>query len=178
MHDLALSLEGVGASYRRRSGWLRSERFWALREVSFELRRDEALGVIGRNGAGKSTLLQLLAGILDPDRGQLINHGVRIALLSLQIGFVPYLTGRQNAVLSGILQGLSRCEVERRLDAIQAFAELGEFFDQPISTYSSGIRARLKWCGSKKVSAACRGRPARCWRRTSRQPGWRESRSL
>ena len=143
MNDSVLSLEGVGVAYWRRSGRWRRERFWALREVSFELHRGEALGIIGRNGAGKSTLLQLLAGILSPDRGRLVNHGVRTALLSLQIGFVPYLTGRQNAMLSGILLGLSRREVECQIDEIQEFAELGEFFDQPLSSYSNGMRARL-----------------------------------
>ena len=85
----------------------------------------------------------MLAGILRPDRGELINHGVQAALLSLQIGFVPYLTGRQNALLSGMLIGLHRKEVIEKMADIQAFSELGEFFDQPISTYSSGMKARL-----------------------------------
>lgn len=140
---LALSLQNVGTFYWRQAGYLRKERFWALKDVSFDLRHGESLGVIGRNGAGKSTLLQVLAGILRPDRGNLINHGVQVALLSLQIGFVPYLTGRQNALLSGMLLGLTRREILERMADIQAFSELGDFFDQPISTYSSGMSARL-----------------------------------
>jgi lipopolysaccharide transport system ATP-binding protein len=140
---LALSLQNVGAFYWRQVGYLRREQFWALKDVSFELRHGESLGVIGRNGAGKSTLLQVLAGILRPDRGNLINHGVQVALLSLQIGFVPYLTGRQNALLSGMLLGLTKQEILEKMADIQAFSELGDFFDQPISTYSSGMSARL-----------------------------------
>jgi lipopolysaccharide transport system ATP-binding protein len=87
--------------------------------------------------------LKLLAGILEQDRGTFINTGCTAALLSLQTGFVPYLTGRENAILSGILLGLRRHEVERRMDAIIDFSELGEFIEQPLSTYSSGMRARL-----------------------------------
>lgn len=141
--QLALSLNNVGTFYWRQAGYLRKERFWALKNVSFDLHHGESLGVIGRNGAGKSTLLQVLAGILRPDRGKMINHGVQAALLSLQIGFVPYLTGRQNALLSGMLIGLHRKNVIEKMEDIQNFSELGEFFDQPISTYSSGMKARL-----------------------------------
>lgn len=141
--QLALSLRNVGTFYWRQAGYLRKERFWALKDVSFDLCHGESLGVIGRNGAGKSTLLQVLAGILRPDQGELINHGVQAALLSLQIGFVPYLTGRQNALLSGLLIGLHRKEVIEKMRDIQSFSELGDFFDQPISTYSSGMKARL-----------------------------------
>ncbi|MCB0445941.1 MAG: ABC transporter ATP-binding protein [Gelidibacter sp.] len=140
---LALSLRNVGTFYWRQAGYLRKERFWALKDISFELHHGESLGVIGRNGAGKSTLLQILAGILRPDRGKLVNYGVQLALLSLQIGFVPYLTGRQNALLSGMLIGLHRKEVIEKMEAIKNFSELGDFFDQPISTYSSGMKARL-----------------------------------
>ncbi|MCC8992944.1 MAG: ABC transporter ATP-binding protein [Candidatus Contendobacter sp.] len=141
--SLALSLRNVGAFYWRQAGYLRKERFWALNDISFDLHHGESLGVIGRNGAGKSTLLQVLAGILRPDRGELVNHGVQTALLSLQIGFVPYLSGRQNALLSGMLIGLNRWEVIEKMGDIKAFSELGEFFDQPINTYSSGMKARL-----------------------------------
>jgi lipopolysaccharide transport system ATP-binding protein len=141
--SIALTLKNVGAFYWRRTGYLHKERFWALRDVSFDLHHGESLGVIGRNGAGKSTLLQLLAGILRPDQGTLVNHGVRATLLSLQIGFVPYLSGRQNAILSGMLLGLSKQEVEAKMADIRAFSELGDFFDQPINAYSSGMKARL-----------------------------------
>ena len=141
--SIALTLRNVGAFYWRRTGYLRKERFWALENVSFDLHHGESLGVIGRNGAGKSTLLQLLAGILRPDHGTLVNHGVQATLLSLQIGFVPYLSGRQNAILSGMLLGLSKQEVEQKMTDIRAFSELGDFFDQPINAYSSGMKARL-----------------------------------
>lgn len=143
MGQPALSLHNVAAFYWRQLGYFKRQRFWALEDVSFELSLGESLGVIGRNGAGKSTLLQLLAGITDPDRGVLTNHGVSTTLLSLQLGFVPYLTGRQNALLSGILLGLPRADVVERLDDIKAFSELNEFFEQPVSSYSSGMRARL-----------------------------------
>jgi lipopolysaccharide transport system ATP-binding protein len=138
-----LSLRNVGAYYWRRKSYLKRERFWALKDVSFDLYQGESLGIIGRNGAGKSTLLQLLASIIYPDRGTLVNNGYRAALLSLQIGFVPYLTGRENAILSGMLLGMHREEIEAKMDEIIGFSELGNFFDEPISSYSAGMRARL-----------------------------------
>ena len=138
-----ISLRDVGAFYWRRRSYLRSEKFWALQNVTFDLYQGEALGVIGRNGAGKSTLLKLLTGIIKPDKGDLINNGAQAALLSLQLGFVPYLTGRENAVLSGMLLGLHKAEVEAKMNDIVRFSELGKFFDDPIKTYSSGMVARL-----------------------------------
>ncbi|HEB78489.1 MAG TPA: ABC transporter ATP-binding protein [Methylothermaceae bacterium] len=108
-----------------------------------ELKAGESLGVIGRNGAGKSTLLQLLAGILAPDQGRLINHGVRVSLLALQLGFLPHLSGRDNVFLSGMLLGLRRREIARRFDWIVEFSELGGRIDDPVHTYSAGMSARL-----------------------------------
>lgn len=140
--ESVLSLREVGVCYGQKRGiW--GEPFWALRDVSLVLRRGETLGVIGRNGVGKSTLLRLMAGIIRPDRGVLVNEGVQVSLLSLQVGFVYYLTGRENALLSGMLMGLRRKEVLDRMEAICAFSELGEFFDRPIATYSTGMVARL-----------------------------------
>lgn len=139
-----MSLEHVGLAFRR--GGLRLKprpRFWVLKDVSFELHQGETLGIIGRNAAGKSTLLRLLAGIIAHDRGRFVNRAQSISLQTLQAGFVPYLTGRQNAILSGILLGLRRRDVEACMDAIIDFSELGDFIDQPLSTYSSGMRARL-----------------------------------
>jgi lipopolysaccharide transport system ATP-binding protein len=138
-----MELRNVGTYYWRRQGYLRQERYWAVRDVSFRLYRGETLGVIGRNGAGKSTLLKLLAGIVRPNRGELINHGCQATLLSLQVGFLPGLSGRQNAILSGMLLGLHKRQVEQQLEAIKDFSELGEFFEQPVQTYSSGMGARL-----------------------------------
>lgn len=141
--DAIIELKNVGVRYRRKAGFMRSSAFWALHDVSFDLRHGETLGVIGRNGAGKSTLLRLLAGIIAPDTGEMIRRTERVSLLALQAGFVPALTGRQNATLSGILLGLTHRQVEERMDDMIRFAELEQFIDEPLRTYSSGMRARL-----------------------------------
>lgn len=141
--ELAMSLEHVGVSYWLKKSTFRRRRFWALEDVSFDLYRCDSLGVVGKNGVGKSTLLRLLAGVMSPDHGELKNCGVTCSLLSLNLGFLPYLTGRENAILGGMFQGLRKREVEAKMDEIIAFAELDEFIDQPISTYSSGMTARL-----------------------------------
>lgn len=140
-----LELRNVGVCYRRGYGFLRlrQSEFWAIKDISLDLYAGETLGIIGKNGAGKSTLLRLLAGIIRPDRGEYVNHGYQATLLSLQVGFVPHLTGRENVVLSGLLLGLPLRVIEDRMDAIIEFAELEEFVDEPIQTYSSGMRARL-----------------------------------
>ena len=143
--EFLLSVRNVGVCYRRQGTLFTESKssFWALKDISFDLRRGEVLGVIGRNGAGKSTLLRVLAGIIRPDKGEVINNGCQPSLLSLQVGFLPYLTGRKNAILSSMLLGLKYDEIERKIGMIADFAELGEFFDQPISTYSTGMKARL-----------------------------------
>jgi len=142
-NNLVLSMHHVGVAYRRKKG-IFGDIFWALKDVSLSLHHGETLGVIGRNGAGKSTLLRLIAGIIKPDKGELIQtQGYQASLLTLQLGFVPYLTGRENAILSGMLLGLRKKEITAKLDAIIEFSELGEFIDQPIVTYSSGMAARL-----------------------------------
>lgn len=139
-----LSLQNVGFCYSKRTKFFRKSEYWALKDITFEVYRGETLGVLGRNGAGKSTLLRILAGIFDQDRGLLSRErGCRASLLSLQVGFVPDLNGYENAILSGMLLGLSRKEVEARIPAIREFADLGDFFEQPLRTYSSGMRARL-----------------------------------
>ncbi|MGH0034631.1 MAG: ABC transporter ATP-binding protein [Myxococcota bacterium] len=138
-----LSLSGVGVSYWKRTGLFRRGRFWALQDVSFDVGHGETLGIIGRNGAGKSTLLRLLARVIEPDRGELRSEQITASLLSLKLGFVPTLTGRENAQLSGMLQGLRRAEIAARMDEIVEFSDLQEFIDQPIATYSSGMLARL-----------------------------------
>ncbi len=142
---LLLTVKNVGLCYRRQGTVFKQTKsdFWALRDVSFDLRRGEVLGIIGRNGAGKSTLLRLLAGITSPDKGEVINHGCQPSLLSLQVGFLPYLTGRKNAILSSMLLGRRYNEIALNMNKIADFAELGEFFDQPISTYSTGMKTRL-----------------------------------
>ena len=142
MGDILIELENVGVAFssqRRIAGG----RFWALEDVSLQLRRGERLGVVRRNGAGKSTLLRVIAGILAPDRGKLRRAPVSCQLLSLALGFLPHLSGRDNAVLSGLMLGLRRREIVQRLPAIREFSELGDFFEQPIAAYSAGMTMRL-----------------------------------
>lgn len=139
----AMSLRNVAVSYRRRSGLMRWSKYWALNDVSFDLFRGETLGIVGRNGAGKSTLLRILAGIISPDRGDVVNYGCSVTLQSLRVGFIPHLTGRENAILSGMLLGLHRTYVEDRIDKIIEFSGLEEFIDQPVKMYSTGMQARL-----------------------------------
>lgn len=141
-----ISLRHVGVCYWRGGhiGYRRARSFWALNDVSFDLFHGEALGVIGRNGAGKSTLLRVLAGILRPDRGTITRSSPHIASLqSLQVGFANHLNGRENAILSGMLLGLTYGEVFAVLDQIIDYSELGALIDEPLAVYSSGMRARL-----------------------------------
>jgi lipopolysaccharide transport system ATP-binding protein len=116
---------------------------WALREASFTVAPGEAFGVIGRNGAGKSTLLTLMAGVLRPTSGTVVAPERLTALLELGSGFNPKLTGRQNVFLNGAILGLTRKDINQRLDAIREFADIGEYFDEPVKTYSSGMFLRL-----------------------------------
>jgi ABC-type polysaccharide/polyol phosphate transport system ATPase subunit len=117
--------------------------FWALRDVSFRLVHGESLAVIGPNGAGKSTLLQVLAGIIMPSAGSVEVRGQVSSLLTLGAGFDQDLTGRQNILLAGAFLGMEATEMSRRLPGIIEFADIGQFIDAPIKTYSSGMRARL-----------------------------------
>ncbi len=117
--------------------------FWALRDLDLDVRRGEVLGVVGRNGSGKSTLLQMLCGTLTPTAGTLEVRGRVAALLELGAGFNPEFAGRDNVFLNGAILGLTRADMERRYDAIAAFADIGDYIDQPVRTYSSGMYARL-----------------------------------
>ena len=117
--------------------------FWALKDVCFEVKRGETVGIIGRNGSGKSTLLQIIAGTLDVTRGEVQVHGRVAALLELGSGFNPEFTGRENVYINAAIQGLSKNEIDARFDDIAAFADIGEFLEQPIKTYSSGMLMRL-----------------------------------
>lgn len=118
--------------------------FWALHDVSFDLHRGDTLGVIGRNGAGKSSLLRLIAGIIAPDAGAIIQpKGLRCSMLSIGAGFEPRLTGRQNIMLSGLLLGMNRALVKEREEQVVELADIGDFIDQPVRMYSTGMRARL-----------------------------------
>jgi len=125
--------------------------FYALRDVSFTVRRGEATGIIGRNGSGKSTLLQLIAGTLTPTSGRAVVAGRVSALLELGSGFNPDFTGRENVYLNGAILGLGRREIEARFPAIAEFAEIDEFLDQPVKTYSSGMMMRLAFAVAVNV---------------------------
>ena len=123
----------------------------ALQHASFQLRRGEALGVLGRNGAGKSTLLQLVAGTVTPTTGTVRMAGRVSALLELGSGFNPEFTGRENVFMNATILGLSRREIEDRFDAIASFADIGPFLDQPVKTYSSGMLVRLAFAVQVQV---------------------------
>ena len=125
--------------------WHRTERsqLWALRDIDFDVRSGESLGVLGRNGAGKSTLLQLLAGVTAPTNGVVRVRGRVAPLLSVGVGFHPELTGRENVYVNGTVLGLDKAAIDRRFDDIVAFAELEKFIDTPVKFYSSGMFVRL-----------------------------------
>jgi lipopolysaccharide transport system ATP-binding protein len=142
--ETLLELRSVSYSYRAsRANFARGEHK-VLDNVSFAVRRGEKLGIVGRNGAGKSTLLRLMAGILAPHHGDVLRHPrARCALLSIGLGFQEQLSGRDNALLASMLQGMPKREARARLPEIQKFSELGVSFDEPVKTYSAGMRARL-----------------------------------
>jgi teichoic acid transport system ATP-binding protein len=139
LQDVARDVFGI----KRASNELRRDEFWALNDVSFEVKRGECLGLIGANGAGKSTLLKLLNGVILPDTGTIRVHGRVGGLLELGAGFHPMLTGRENIHLSGAILGLSKKEIDDKFDAIVGFSGLKDFIDSPVKYYSSGMYVRL-----------------------------------
>lgn len=122
---------------------LRSKEFWAIDDVSFELKRGKSLGLIGANGAGKSTLLKLLNGLIKPDRGRITVRGYMGALIELNAGFNPILTGRENIYVKAAVLGIPKRQIDKKIDEIIDFAGLAEFIDTPVQSYSSGMRVRL-----------------------------------
>ena len=154
MGDIRVS--GLGKAYKqypsqwsRLAEWVlpvtraRHVEHWVLKDISFHLRAGESVGIVGANGAGKSTLLKMIAGTVRPSEGEILVGGRVAAMLELGMGFHPDFTGRQNAVMGGQLLGLSLEEISRLMPQIEAFAEIGEYIDQPVRTYSSGMQMRL-----------------------------------
>jgi len=144
MKKLTFDLQNVGVCYRKAASlpW-NINKFWALHDVSFRVYRGETLGVIGRNGAGKSTLLKVLAGIIRPDTGTITRADVTVTMQSIGAGFDPRLTGRQNIFLNGLLLGMDKKQIFQRVNEIIELADIGDFIDEPVKHYSSGMRARL-----------------------------------
>lgn len=138
-----IELEHVGFTYRTRYGLGRRSAIEALSDISFHVKQGETLGLIGRNGCGKSTLLKLLTGIYRPDRGTITRHCRSIALLALSIGFDQQLSGSDNLILASMLMGFSKREALKNRAEIIEFAGLEDYIDQPLKSYSSGMRARL-----------------------------------
>jgi len=140
-HEKQSSLKGTLINFYRRKKGYETQR--ALNEISFEVKKGEFFGIVGRNGSGKSTLLKILAGIYEPTRGTIEIRGKLTPFIELGVGFNPELTGRENVFLNGALLGFSRKEVKKLYKPIVAFAELGRFMDQKLKNYSSGMQVRL-----------------------------------
>lgn len=163
MSEIAISLKNISKCFKRYARPIdrlqelllphrsRAEEFWALREVNLEIPKGQTLGIVGRNGSGKSTMLQIIASTLTPTTGEVQVNGRISALLELGSGFNPEFTGRQNVFFNGQLLGLTRQEIEAKLDEIIAFADIGSFLDQPVKTYSSGMFVRLAFAVATSV---------------------------
>lgn len=137
--DITRSMFGIGYD----TGTLRKAEFWALDDVSFDLKKGETLGIIGVNGSGKSTLLRLITGIFPPDKGCISYKGRIGALIAVGAGFHPHMTGKENIYLNGTILGMTKKEIDSKLDEIVEFADIGDFLEAPVSTYSSGMTVRL-----------------------------------
>jgi lipopolysaccharide transport system ATP-binding protein len=164
--DAVISCRGIGKAfqlYKHRNDQLKQIMFgrwkkfyqphWVLRDISFEVRRGECFGIIGRNGAGKTTLLQTICGITTPTHGEVSIKGRIAPILALGAGFDQELTGGENAMIGGAILGLKRAAIAARLGSIEAFADIGDFFHQPMKMYSSGMTARLAFSICAHVDA-------------------------
>jgi lipopolysaccharide transport system ATP-binding protein len=173
MNDIAIKISGLGKCYEvydqpsdrlkqmvrprlyrllRRQPKQYFREFWALKDISLDVKKGQTVGIIGANGSGKSTLLQLISGTLNPTCGTVEIRGRIAALLELGSGFNPEFTGRENVFLNGAILGLDRSEMEREFANIEAFAEIGDFIDQPVKTYSSGMVVRLAFAVSVHIN--------------------------
>jgi lipopolysaccharide transport system ATP-binding protein len=137
--DVARNMLGINYD----PGKLRKGEFWSLQDIDFELKKGEGIGIVGQNGSGKSTLLRLLNGIFPPDKGRIMVRGKIGALIAVGAGFHPHMTGRENIFLNGIILGMGKKEIEEKFDSIVEFADIGDFLDAPVATYSSGMTVRL-----------------------------------
>lgn len=161
--DSAIELRGVSKKFRLFSSqrdrllealWpkkMRHTEFWALRDIDLVIPRGQTFGILGRNGSGKSTLLQILAGIFPPSSGDVVVNGRVSALLELGAGFNPEFSGRENVLMNGLLRGLTPGEMRVRMPEIEAFADVGDFFDRPVKTYSSGMFVRVAFAAAINV---------------------------
>lgn len=151
--NLLLELKNVGFVYSSGIGFYGGKKIEALRDISLHVSEGETLGLIGRNGCGKSTLLRLIMGVFKPARGTVIRHCENISLLALNVGFDPLLSGSDNLIISCMFLGASRKEAYAMHDEIVEFAELEDYIDQPLKTYSSGMEARLGFSVGLKMKA-------------------------
>lgn len=152
-NNYALDVSNVSISYRilnnvsiRSTLFKKKQRdevFEAVKDVSFSVKKGGIVGIVGKNGSGKSTLLKSIAGVFSPNKGSIDLHGNTVSLMALGVGFKSQLTGRENIILSGMLLGFSEKQIQQKMDEIISFAELGDFIDRPVRTYSSGMHSKL-----------------------------------
>lgn len=155
MSEIAITVKDVKIRYRylkkisliksmfSLKKFAKTEYFEAVKGLSFEIKKGQILGIVGKNGSGKSTMLKAIAGIFSPDEGEIDLHGHSVSLLSIGVGFQSALTGRENIYLSGMLLGFEREKIDEKIDEIIEFSELGDFIDRPVKTYSSGMYSKL-----------------------------------
>ena len=141
--DVVMTLNSVGFYYLKERILFKHKLYWALKDITFDVFKGETLGVTGKNGAGKTTLLKILAGVYIPDIGKITNYGYSCSLLSLQSGLLPNLSGRDNTYLGGMVLGMKKEFIDKHVEAIKEFSGLNGFFEEPVISYSAGMKARL-----------------------------------